>query len=182
VNRRLAAGITAAAVAGAAAVTTLANHQPAVQLTAWTVVTQGKGDVVVTIRGLRHPGGVQHNLCADGIPASVQFYPGKLQGHAPFGKLFHLKRNPCQQYSAGQVSCTRWGQPALSPPPPGTGRRRDDPPIGFPRRRRPAAHRHQERGVPAGLRHAHARDLARASQPAVHRQLSKAACKTVNPT
>ncbi len=63
-------------VAGAAAaMTTLApaSHQPAVQLTAWTVVTQANGNVVVTIRELRNPGGLQHKLRADGIPASVIF-------------------------------------------------------------------------------------------------------------
>jgi hypothetical protein len=71
-----------AAVAGAAlAVTTLlpgghqpASHpssQPTAQLAAWTVTRQPDGTIRVTIRELRDPAELQHQLRADGVPASV---------------------------------------------------------------------------------------------------------------
>ncbi|HXR21774.1 MAG TPA: hypothetical protein VN786_04380 [Acidimicrobiales bacterium] len=82
VRRRLIPGMAAVlalAVAAALAVTTLApaSHQasrhPQVQLAAWTVVTQPGGNVSVTIRELRDPGGLQSRLRADGVPATVTF-------------------------------------------------------------------------------------------------------------
>jgi hypothetical protein len=112
-NRRLAAGIIAAA-AGVALVTGLglsgvfgsASHQPShpahAQLAAWTVVKQADGTVSVTIREFRDPAGLQRELRADGVPASVIFYPGRLRPGEPFRDLFDVKNNPCLTYSGGQ--------------------------------------------------------------------------------
>lgn len=98
-----------ALIAGAAlAVTALlpaarpVSHQPTAQLAAWTVVKEADGTVSVTIREFRDPAGLQRKLRADGVPASVLFHPGKMQGHAPFRKLFHVRHNPCQEYGGGQ--------------------------------------------------------------------------------
>jgi hypothetical protein len=77
------AAALAVAVGAAVAVTALlpashpASHQPAAQLTAWTVVKRPDGDISVTIRELFHPAGLQRKLRADGVPASVTFYPGR---------------------------------------------------------------------------------------------------------
>lgn len=43
------------------------------QLTAWTVSRQATGEVRVTIRELKDPAGLQRELRADGVPASVRF-------------------------------------------------------------------------------------------------------------
>jgi hypothetical protein len=77
-RRRLRRGLTgAAAVAGAAAltVTTLlaGGDTGSARLAAWTVTAQPGGRVVVTIRELRDPAGLQRALRADGVPASVHF-------------------------------------------------------------------------------------------------------------
>jgi hypothetical protein len=106
-SRRLAAGITAAAAAaGAAAAVTMlapASRPPAVQLTAWTVVTQANGNVVVTIRELRDPGGLQRELRADGIPASV---------------IFGDHQNPsCRPYPAGEDLTEKVFPTPQGPPP-----------------------------------------------------------------
>jgi hypothetical protein len=45
----------------------------AVQLTAWSVDTAADGRLVVTIRELRNPDGLQSTLRADGVPTSVTF-------------------------------------------------------------------------------------------------------------
>ncbi len=88
--RRLvpAGGALAVATGAALAVTVLApaghqagqqqaeNHaarKPAVQLAAWTVTKLAGGDIFVTIRELKDPGGLQRTLRADGVPASVTF-------------------------------------------------------------------------------------------------------------
>jgi hypothetical protein len=79
-----AAAVATAVVAGAVAlaVTTLVpgGHQvgrPAgIQLAAWTVVKQPGGTIVITIRELRDPAGLQSRLRADGVPASVTFRGG----------------------------------------------------------------------------------------------------------
>lgn len=81
----------AAAVAGAAgaalAVTALlpAGHQPGIRLAAWTVARQADGTVHVTIRQLRDPAGLQRQLRADGVPASVTFFgqPNRRAGTIP---------------------------------------------------------------------------------------------------
>lgn len=41
---------------------------------AWTVVKHSDGTVVVTVRQLRDPAGLQRTLRADGMPASVTFF------------------------------------------------------------------------------------------------------------
>ena len=67
----------AAAVALAVAALLPGGHQagrplPA-QLAAWTVVRHADGTVVVTVRQLRDPAGLQRTLRADGVPATVTF-------------------------------------------------------------------------------------------------------------
>jgi hypothetical protein len=70
--------LTLALVAGTAlTVTTLlpgghhASPRPPLRLAAWTVIKQAGGTVRVTIRELLDPAGLQHELRADGVPASV---------------------------------------------------------------------------------------------------------------
>jgi hypothetical protein len=111
---RYAGGLSAAGIVAAAAlaVTTLvpsgqpagrtAGHQRPAQLAAWTVVKQADGTVSVTIREFRDPAGLQLRLRADGVPASVIFYPGKLPRGVPFSQLFNVPGNPCRQFSGGQ--------------------------------------------------------------------------------
>ena len=104
--RRFFPGVAAAlavATGVALAVSTLtpASHQPATHLAAWTVAKQADGTVSVTIRQFRDPAGLQRELRADGVPASVIFNP-RLPRGAPFRDLFHVKNNPCQAYSGGQ--------------------------------------------------------------------------------
>jgi hypothetical protein len=77
------------------------SHPAHAQLAAWTVVKRRDGTVFVRIRELRDPAGLQHRLRADGIPASVQFYPGNPVGKSPLA-IVQFKGNPCQQYSGGQ--------------------------------------------------------------------------------
>jgi|SRR5580704_4906474 hypothetical protein len=86
-HRRLGVAGAAAAVAAVPAAALLlanghqASHQvagpasgnAAARLTAWTVETAADGRLVVTIRELRDPAGLQRTLRADGVPASVTF-------------------------------------------------------------------------------------------------------------
>ena len=80
-TRGLAAALAAAAGA-AFAVTALlpashpASNQPRTRLTAWTVSKQPGGDISITIRELYNPAGLQRELRADGVPASVTFVGG----------------------------------------------------------------------------------------------------------
>jgi hypothetical protein len=73
------AGAAAVAAGAVLAATTLlpashpASHPPRVQLAAWTVVKQPGGNVLVTIRELHNPAGLQATLRADGVPATVTF-------------------------------------------------------------------------------------------------------------
>jgi hypothetical protein len=116
--RRFLPGVAAAAAVAAGtalAVSMLApaSHQPTAQLAAWTVVRQADGTVAVTIRQFRDPAGLQRELRADGVPASVIFNP-KLPPHAPFRDLFRVKNNPCHAYSGGQgqlLKVVRGGRP-----------------------------------------------------------------------
>jgi hypothetical protein len=89
------AGALAVAAGAALAVTALlpAGHQPGIRLAAWTVARQADGTVHVTIRQLRDPVGLQRQLRADGVPASVTF----------FGQ-----QNPsCRDYPAASPGLTR---------------------------------------------------------------------------
>jgi hypothetical protein len=113
-NRRLAAGIIAGAASvalvfgfGLSGVFGSTSHQPSppvhAQLAAWTVVKQADGTVLVKIREFRDPAGLQSRLRADGVPASVVFYPGRLNTSEPLnGVSMYFKNNPCQAYSGGQ--------------------------------------------------------------------------------
>jgi len=79
-RRRVRAITGAAAVVAAASVlvtvAALPGGRPApVNLTAWTVITEPRGTVAVTIRDLRDPAGLQRALLAHGVPAIVRFYP-----------------------------------------------------------------------------------------------------------
>jgi hypothetical protein len=116
--RRFFPGVAAAAAVAAGAalavsMLTPASHQSTAQLAAWTVVRQADGTVSVTIRQFRDPAGLQRELRADGVPASVIFNP-RLPAGAPFRDLFHVKNNPCQAYSGGQgqlLKVVRGGSP-----------------------------------------------------------------------
>jgi hypothetical protein len=77
-SRRQIPAVAAAltAVAGTAlTVTSLAatGHPAPIQLAAWTVTTQPRGQISVTIRELRDPAGLQRRLRADGVPATIRF-------------------------------------------------------------------------------------------------------------
>ena len=79
VRRRLPilTGAVAAAAGAALAVTTLLPHghqpspPPSAQLAAWTVTKQADGTIRVTIREMNDPAGLQAELRADGVPASI---------------------------------------------------------------------------------------------------------------
>jgi hypothetical protein len=133
-NRRLATGIVAGAASvalvlglGLSAVIGSASHQPShqpshpvhAQLAAWTVVEQADGTVLVTIRQFRDPAGLQRELRADGVPASIIVYPGTLPPGEPLGTVLRtlsdVKNNPCQAYSGGQGQLLKV-VPATSPP------------------------------------------------------------------
>ena len=102
----LSVGVSVAGVVTAVvlAVTTLApsghpaSHPATAQLAAWTVVKQADGTVTITIREFRDPAGLQAKLRADGVPASVIFYPTKLKDGLPFRDLFRVAHNPCQEF------------------------------------------------------------------------------------
>lgn len=79
-----------------------ASHQPAAKLAAWTVVKEADGSVSITIREFRNAAGLQRKLRADGVRASVIFYPTKLRDGLPFSRLFHVPHNPCHPFSGGQ--------------------------------------------------------------------------------
>lgn len=78
-RRRLRQGLSAAAAAAvivAVAVPGLLPGSPGAgpaRLAAWTVTTRPGGRIAVTIRELRDPAGLQRQLRADGVPATVRF-------------------------------------------------------------------------------------------------------------
>lgn len=112
IPRVAAALVVVTGAALAVSMLTPASHRPTTQLPAWTVVKQAGGTVSVTIREFRAPAGLQHELRADGVPASVIF--NRLARHAPFRDLFRVKNNPCQAYSGGQgqlLKVVRGGRP-----------------------------------------------------------------------
>lgn len=87
----LAAALAVAAAGVLAVMALLPGHpssqRPGIQLAAWTVVKHADGTVYVTIRQLRDPAGLQRELRADGVPASVIF-----------GSNPNVQPNPCQSY------------------------------------------------------------------------------------
>ncbi len=114
-RRRLASGTTgvlALAAGAAVAVTALlpashpASHQrshPAqAQLAAWTVTKEADGKILIIIREFRDPAALQRRLRADGIPASVVFYPGRLPAGLSPLRIVQFKGNPCQEYGGGE--------------------------------------------------------------------------------
>ncbi len=101
-RRRIGYGIAAAAAA-IAAVTALTllpgigasgSGSTGARLAAWTVVTRPGGEVRVTIRDLRNPAGLQRQLRAGGVPATVRFTsqtpPGCLYYPEPARHPFRL--------------------------------------------------------------------------------------------
>jgi hypothetical protein len=81
-RRRLRYGLAAAVVTAAVTALTLlpasgshagGNGTTPVRLAAWTVSARPGGRVRVTIRDLRDPAGLQRQLRADGVPATVRF-------------------------------------------------------------------------------------------------------------
>ena len=100
-----ATGVVAAVIIGAIALppaSRQASHPAHAQLAAWTVVKQADGTIFVKIRELRDPAGLQATLRADGVPASVVFYPGRPEAGQSAWAFVHFKNNPCQEYSAGE--------------------------------------------------------------------------------
>jgi len=99
-----ATGVVAAVIIGVIALAPAsrpASHPAHAQLAAWTVVKQGDGTIFVKIRELRDPAGLQATLRADGVPASVVFYPGRPAEQSAWS-FVHFKNNPCQEYSGGE--------------------------------------------------------------------------------
>ena len=81
-RRRLRYGLAAAAVTAALTVLTLlpgsgshggGHSTTSVRLAAWTVSARAGGRIRVTIRDLRNPAGLQRQLRADGVPATIRF-------------------------------------------------------------------------------------------------------------
>ena len=82
-RRRISCGLAAAAavIAAVTALTLLpgigagrsGSGNAKARLAAWTVATRPGGEVRVTIRDLRNPAGLQRQLRADGVPATVRF-------------------------------------------------------------------------------------------------------------
>ena len=100
-----ATGVIAAVIIGVIALLPAshpASHPAHAQLAAWTVVKQADGTVLVRIHEFRDPAGLQRRLRADGVPASVVFFPGTLRPGEPLTDLVHFKGNPCQEYSGGE--------------------------------------------------------------------------------
>ena len=152
------AGAAVVAVGAVLAVTALlpashpASHQPRVQLAAWTVTRQPGGIIHVTIRELRDPAGLQAELRADGVPASVSFGNGQQTACRPYpGGGFTTSANPALINSVF----------------PSGGGHREHPPLGPAKRHRRAAR------LPPALaarRASHGNRGSRgAGQPAVHR-------------
>ena len=99
-----ATGVVAAVIIGVIALAPAsrpASHRAHAQLAAWTVVKQADGTIFVKIRELRDPAGLQATLRADGVPASVVFYPGHPVEQSAWS-FVHFKNNPCQEYSGGE--------------------------------------------------------------------------------
>ena len=90
------------------------SHPAHAELAAWTVVKRADGTIFVKIRELRDPAGLQATLRADGVPASVVFYPGHPVEQSAWS-FVHFKNKPCQEYSAGenQAQNVVTGQDAL---------------------------------------------------------------------
>jgi hypothetical protein len=75
-RRRMLRFTAAVAVVGGLALTAatlLTSGSSQQQLTAWSVVAQRNGSVIVTIRQLRDPAGLQRKLRSEGVPATVRF-------------------------------------------------------------------------------------------------------------
>jgi hypothetical protein len=88
-----------------------ASRQPRVQLAAWKVTRQPGGNVLVTIRELHDPAGLQAALRADGVPATVTFLSQLNPACQPWpGAALHGPHTPAGDTLFSNV---------FPPPPPG---------------------------------------------------------------
>jgi hypothetical protein len=81
---RVTAAVTVVCGLALTAATLLTSGSSQQQLTAWSVVAQRNGLVIVTIRQLRDPAGLQRKLHSDGVPATVRF-----TNHNPLACLYY---------------------------------------------------------------------------------------------
>jgi hypothetical protein len=92
----------------------------AAQLTAWTVSRQANGDIRVTIRELKDPAGLQREMRADGVPASVRFSGNQDRACRPYpasqAQLARVYPVPYGQLPAGNV-LGQWHQVKSVPRP-----------------------------------------------------------------
>jgi hypothetical protein len=129
-RRRLAALTVAAGTGGslALAVALLASGGAAgsgadpAQLTAWTVSRQANGEITVTIRELNDPAGLQRELRADGVPASVRFSGNQNPACQPYpasqSLLAQVYPVPYGQLPPQPTTRVQWTQPGVTPPRP----------------------------------------------------------------
>ena len=80
---------------------------PGIDLAAWTVIRHADGTVCIRINQLRDPGGLQRELRADGVPASV------VSGNPP-----SVQHQPCQWYHGNAAGLLPKIIPSLAPGPP----------------------------------------------------------------
>ena len=117
-----------AVVAGAAlAVTTLlpGGHQPSPQpstlptarLAAWTVTRQADGTIRVTVRELQNPAGLQSQLRADGVPASVTLTGQENPACRPYPASLALQKRVLS-ITFEIIPLAHQGPPQTSPPEP----------------------------------------------------------------
>lgn len=126
--RRRLAGIAVAAGTGgslalAAALLTsggAARSDPGpAQLTAWTVSRQANGEITVTIRELNDPAGLQRELRADGVPASVRFSGSQNPSCQPYpasqAQLAQVYPVPYGQLPPQPTGRVQWTEPGVAP-------------------------------------------------------------------
>jgi len=121
-RRGLAAGMTtlAAVALGVTMLLPRGGLAPA-KLTAWTVSTRPGGQVIVTIRQLRDPAGLQQTLRAHGVPATVRFTnhnpPDCLYYPLSPAQGFRLQARIFPRATSGQAGTTAFtiNTPAIPP-------------------------------------------------------------------
>jgi hypothetical protein len=90
------------------------------QLTAWTVSRQANGEIRVTIRELKDPAGLQRELRADGVPASVRFSGNQNRACRPYpasqAQLAQVYPVPYGVYPPGFTQRGTWHQDAFVSP------------------------------------------------------------------
>ncbi len=129
-RRRFAALAVAAGTGGSAALAAAllasggaarSSADPA-QLTAWTVSSQPNGEITVTIRELNDPAGLQRELRADGVPASVSFSgnqnPACQSYPASQALLAQVYPVPYGQLPSQPTTWRQWSRTGATPPRP----------------------------------------------------------------